>query len=90
MTDQSRLEELYRLRWLLNDVAPGLKSWELVRISDLFEETDPIVAAREARQILVDAEPDDELDHTLIQLVRGLAAGGRSGDRDGSGPAQNP
>ncbi len=88
MTIQPNLEDLYRLRWLLNDVGPGLKSWDLLRIAGLYDETDPKVAAEVARQILVDAEPADELDHALIDLVREVAAGsGSASDRD-SGTAQ--
>ena len=79
MTLQPSLKDLYRLRWLLNDVAPGLKSWDLVRIADLYDEADPKVAAEIARQIVLDAEPADEVDHALIQLVRKVAEGNGSG-----------
>ena len=74
MRIEPSLEDLYRLRWSLNDTQPGLKSWDLERIAELCRETDPRAAAEIARQILVDAEPADEIDHKLIQLVRKVAA----------------
>lgn len=81
MGDDSHLERLYRLRWLMRETGPGLNSMELSSISRLLcltGEGNSHEALAVASQIIDNAEPASDIDRELVRMVGEVARGLRA------------